>query len=86
MRRVRLSLSLVFGTDAVPIGMADVIGYPANPPKSELARYRLLSPSAAVRVSPICLGGMSLGEQWSGWMGGKSLNQAQSEELLDAYQ
>jgi hypothetical protein len=57
---------------------------PQSDPKTELGRYRLLSPTAAVRVSPICLGGMSLGDQWTGYMCG-SLNQAQSEELLDAF-
>jgi len=36
----------------------------APPPKSPLARYRLLSPTAAVRVSPLCLGAMNFGEAW----------------------
>lgn len=53
-------------------------------PKSELARYRLLSPTAAVRVSPICLGAMSLGDQWTGAMAGK-LDAKESEEYLDVY-
>lgn len=34
-------------------------------PKTPLAEYRVLSPSAAVRVSPLCLGAMSLGNQWA---------------------
>jgi hypothetical protein len=37
---------------------------PAPPAQSPLARYRLLSPTASVRVSPLCLGGMSLGDAW----------------------
>ena len=32
---------------------------PPPPPKSLLGRHRLLSPTASVRVSPLCLGGMS---------------------------
>jgi hypothetical protein len=33
-------------------------------PENPLARYRVLSPNAGVRVSPICLGGMSLTNTW----------------------
>ncbi|RSH88725.1 hypothetical protein EHS25_002952 [Saitozyma podzolica] len=63
--------------------MTDI--FPSVPePPTELARYRLLSPSAGVRVSPICLGAMSLGDQWSGFMAGK-LDQKESEEYLDYY-
>lgn len=57
---------------------------PISGPKTELARYRLLSPTAGVRVSPICLGAMSLGDQWTGMMGGK-LEQGESEAYLDAF-
>lgn len=57
---------------------------PQDGPKTELARYRLLSPTAAVRVSPICLGAMSLGDQWTGAMAGK-LDAKESEEYLDVY-
>jgi aryl-alcohol dehydrogenase-like predicted oxidoreductase len=64
--------------------MSDLFGS-VPPPKTELSRYRLLSPSAGIRVSPICLGAMSLGDQWTGYMGGKGLNQAKSEEFLDAF-
>lgn len=42
---------------------------PLPPPKSPLAYYRLLSPTAAVRVSPFCLGGMSFGDKWKDTMG-----------------
>ena len=31
------------------------------PPKSLLARHRVLAPTAAVHVSPICLGGWNFG-------------------------
>ncbi|UZJ52465.1 hypothetical protein CBS101457_001785 [Exobasidium rhododendri] len=34
------------------------------PTPSLLGRYRLLSPQCGVRVSPLCLGAMSLGEAW----------------------
>lgn len=37
-----------------------------------------------VRVSPLCLGGMSLGDQWTGFMG-TGMNAEKSEEFLDAY-
>ncbi|KAF2095962.1 norsolorinic acid reductase [Rhizodiscina lignyota] len=33
-------------------------------PKSLLERYRVLSPTASVRVSPICLGAMNFGGTW----------------------
>ena len=36
-------------------------------------------------MSPLCLGSMSLGDQWTGYMGGKSVDQKHSEELLDAF-
>ncbi|ORX38519.1 putative aryl-alcohol dehydrogenase [Kockovaella imperatae] len=60
--------------------------FPAAPkPKTALGTYRLLSPSASIRVSPLALGAMSLGDQWTGYMGGKGLGQAESEKLLDAF-
>lgn len=34
-------------------------------PKTLLGWHRALSPTAAVKVSPICLGGISIGSQWS---------------------
>lgn len=36
----------------------------AAPPKSHLGRYRLLAPTAGVKVSPLCLGAMNFGEGW----------------------
>jgi len=38
-------------------------------PKTALGRHRILSPTASVRVSPICLGGMNFGDAWTSWMG-----------------
>lgn len=38
-------------------------GPPPAVPKSLLGRHRLLAPTASVRVSPLCLGGMSMSPQ-----------------------
>lgn len=38
-------------------------------PKSLLGRHRVLSPTAAVHVSPLCLGVMNFGEAWKNLMG-----------------
>ncbi|KAI0594385.1 aldo/keto reductase [Biscogniauxia sp. FL1348] len=56
-------------------------GAPA--PTSPLARYRILSPTASLRVSPLCLGGMSFGEAWKSWMG--AVDQKTVEEILDFF-
>jgi len=56
---------------------------PAPEPKTELGRYRILAPSAGIRVSPLALGAMSLGDAWAERMG--SMNKEQSFKLLDAY-
>ncbi|KAF6825943.1 norsolorinic acid reductase [Colletotrichum plurivorum] len=53
----------------------------APKPKTALGWHRVLSPNAAVKVSPICMGGIGLGNSWSSVFG-------QSEDafsLLDAY-
>ncbi|KAK7696110.1 hypothetical protein QCA50_000753 [Cerrena zonata] len=55
---------------------------PAADPPSRLARYRRLAPSAGVFVSPICFGGMSIGDQWPGIGAG---DKEESFKLLDAY-
>ncbi|KAH7159485.1 NADP-dependent oxidoreductase domain-containing protein [Dactylonectria estremocensis] len=50
-------------------------------PESPLGWHRVLSPTASVKVSPICLGGISLGNDWSELFG-------ESEDafsLLDAF-
>jgi aryl-alcohol dehydrogenase-like predicted oxidoreductase len=51
--------------------------------ETPLARYRLLSPNASLRVSPFQLGGMSIGDQWGATMG--STTKDSSFALLDAY-
>lgn len=38
-------------------------------PKSLLGRHRILSPTAGVRVSPLCLGAMNFGEAWKESLG-----------------
>ncbi|ORY64987.1 aldo/keto reductase [Pseudomassariella vexata] len=55
----------------------------ALPPKSPLARYRLLSPTASVRVSPLCLGAMNFGDAWKQWMG--ACDKPTTEAILDFY-
>ncbi|KAK8219303.1 hypothetical protein M8818_001037 [Zalaria obscura] len=42
---------------------------PPPEPKTALGYHRILSPTAAVRVSPLCLGAMNFGEAWKGMMG-----------------
>lgn len=60
------------------------MAFPAPPePKTELGRYRTLSNTAGVRVSPLALGAMSLGEAWTEFMG--SMDEEQSYKLLDAF-
>ncbi|KAJ4000239.1 NADP-dependent oxidoreductase domain-containing protein [Lentinula boryana] len=56
---------------------------PAPDPPTKLGVYRTLSARAGVRVSPICLGAMSIGDQWNEFMG--SMNKESSFKLLDAY-
>ncbi|KFY11293.1 hypothetical protein V491_07271 [Pseudogymnoascus sp. VKM F-3775] len=62
--------------------MAD-LWKPAPEPETELGRYRILSPTAGIRVSPLQLGAMSIGEAWSSFMG--SLDKDASFKLLDAF-
>ncbi|KAI0692305.1 Aldo/keto reductase [Cerioporus squamosus] len=57
---------------------------PAPPPPTRLGRYRQLAPLAGVHVSPICLGGMSIGDQWAKF-GAGAMDKASSFALLDAY-
>jgi hypothetical protein len=38
----------------------------APEPSTPLGYRRILSPTAGIRVSPLCLGGMSLGNKWGG--------------------
>ncbi|KAM5344714.1 hypothetical protein ACJ41O_010576 [Fusarium nematophilum] len=56
---------------------------PAAEPATELGRYRILSSTAGVRVSPLCLGTGSFGTAWAGIT--SSINEEQSFKVLDAY-
>lgn len=54
---------------------------PPPKPPTLLAYHRILSPTASVKVSPLCLGGISIGSSWSEIFG-------QNEDpfsLLDAF-
>jgi hypothetical protein len=57
----------------------------ATPPEpvSPLNRYRILSPNASVRVSPLVFGSMNLGTSWESFMGG--VDKEESFKLLDYY-
>lgn len=64
--------------------MSEETPFPLAPePVSELGRYHILSTRAGVRVSPLCLGAMSIGEAWKNNMG--SMNKESSFELLDEF-
>ncbi|KAH8112134.1 aryl-alcohol dehydrogenase [NADP+] [Phellopilus nigrolimitatus] len=54
------------------------------PPANLLSRYRVLSPLAGVRVSPIQLGAMSIGDKWEK-LGMGSMDKESSFKLLDAF-
>lgn len=56
-----------------------IIPGPASDGPTPLGRYRLLSPLASIRVSPLALGGMSIGDKW-----GNSTKEA-SFKVMDAY-
>jgi aryl-alcohol dehydrogenase-like predicted oxidoreductase len=56
---------------------------PAPEPETDLGRYRILSSTAGIRVSPLQLGAMSIGESWSSVMG--SMTKEQSFKLLDYF-
>ncbi|KAJ7595630.1 NADP-dependent oxidoreductase domain-containing protein [Mycena floridula] len=57
---------------------------PAPPPKSKLGRYRVLSPLASVRVSPLALGAANIGDKWAEF-GHGSMDKEGSFKLLDAF-
>lgn len=56
---------------------------PAPPPKTELERYRILSSTAGAKVSPLVLGGMSIGDAWPETIG--PMTKDKSFELLDVF-
>jgi hypothetical protein len=59
--------------------------WPAPPhPPTKLGRYRTLSPLAGVRVSPLQLGAMSIGDKWHPY-GMGPMDKESSFKLLDAY-
>ena len=53
-------------------------------PSTKLGRHRQLSSLAGVHVSPLCLGGMSIGDQWEK-LGMGAMNKESSFKLLDAF-
>ncbi|KAL4247647.1 NADP-dependent oxidoreductase domain superfamily protein [Abortiporus biennis] len=53
-------------------------------PKTKLGWHRRLAPKAGVHVSPIQLGGMSIGDQWNN-LGMGQMNKESSFKLLDAF-
>jgi len=56
---------------------------PAPKPKSLLGYHRQLAPNAAVKVSPLCLGGMSFGNAWESVMG--ACDKKATFEILDYF-
>ncbi|TPX34502.1 hypothetical protein SmJEL517_g02863 [Synchytrium microbalum] len=50
--------------------------FQAKTPQGPLAHYKILSKTAGVRVSPLCLGAMNFGESWSSWLGECSKDEA----------
>lgn len=58
--------------------------FPTAPkPKTLLGYHRQLAPTAAVRVSPLCLGAMSFGDAWEGFLG--SCDKKTSFEIMDYF-
>ncbi|KAH7384738.1 NADP-dependent oxidoreductase domain-containing protein [Cadophora sp. MPI-SDFR-AT-0126] len=56
---------------------------PAATPKSVLGYHRIMSPTAGVRVSPLCLGAMNFGDAWKQSMG--ECNKDTTFEILDYF-
>lgn len=52
-------------------------------PKSVLGWHRILSPSAGVRVSPLCLGAMNFGQNWKSFMG--ECSKTTAFEMMDYF-
>ena len=57
---------------------------PVPKPASRLARYHALSPHASIHVSPLQLGGASIGDKWE-QLGIGGTNKESSFKLLDAF-
>ena len=64
--------------------MPEILFAPPPPPITLLNRYRVLSPLAGVRVSPLQLGAMSIGDKWEKF-GMGAMSKESSFKLLDAY-
>ncbi|KAI9725241.1 MAG: hypothetical protein M1828_003422 [Chrysothrix sp. TS-e1954] len=56
---------------------------PAPEPPTPLGRHRILSPTAGVRVSPLCLGTMNFGDAWTPVMG--ECNEKTTFDILDTF-
>lgn len=52
-------------------------------PKSLLGRHRVLAPTAAVHVSPICLGAMNFGQAWKHILG--DVTKETAFEIMDYF-
>lgn len=72
-----LTLRLILSTVTATMSFFE----PPPKPKTALGYHRILSPSASVKVSPIALGGISIGSSW-GEIFGKN---EEPFDLLDAY-
>ncbi|KAL1640544.1 hypothetical protein SLS58_006894 [Diplodia intermedia] len=60
------------------------MAFPPPPaPKTALGYHRILSPTAGVRVSPLCLGAMNFGDAWKSFMG--ECNKETAFEMLDYF-
>lgn len=57
---------------------------PLPEPKTPLGRFRVLGPLAGIRVSPLQLGAMSIGDKWEQF-GMGAMNKESSFKLLDAF-
>ncbi|KKA22299.1 Aryl-alcohol dehydrogenase Aad14 [Rasamsonia emersonii CBS 393.64] len=62
--------------------MSDFLA-PAPDPPTELGRLRVLSSTAGIRVSPLALGAMSIGDAWQSFMG--SMDKEAAFKLLDYF-
>lgn len=56
---------------------------PVSKPKTLLGYHRILSPTAGVRVSPLCLGAMNFGDAWKNALG--ECNKETSFAMMDFF-
>jgi len=56
---------------------------PLKAPVSLLGRHRILSPTAGVKVSPLCLGAMNFGDAWTSVLG--ECPKSTAFEMLDYF-